>query len=109
MSVARLIEREFGGRLIVHEKIVSVTVTPVEVVSMNPDRLALLIQNIGVNNVYISTKPNVAVGEGLLLLANGGTIAYHWREDGYAPLYQWFAIATGDSKLYVQEYVLIKY
>jgi len=60
--------------------------------------------NVGNYNVYIAMAQDVAVGNGLLLPANGGFIVFNWRDDGLLPTKEWYGIADGgDSKLYVVE------
>jgi len=108
MSVVGLIQKEFGGKLIPYESIVTVGTTPVKIVENNPERAAVVIQNIGPYNAYISTKPQVSVGNGLLIFANGGGITYLYKEDGYLAIVELYAVAPAETTLYIQELVISK-
>jgi hypothetical protein len=103
-----LIQREYGGKVVPFDAVISVGTTPIQLVKANPQRTGLLIQNIGSYNVYISRSSNVSAGNGLLLMANGGSIIMHWREDGYMVLDTWYAVGSGSTTLYIQELILIK-
>ena len=108
MSVVGLIQKEFGGKLIPYETVITVGVVPTKIVENNPERAAVIIQNVGAYNVYISTKPDVSIGNGLLLFANGGGITYLYKEDGYLAIVELYAVAPAETKLYVQELVISK-
>ena len=108
MSIVGLIQKEFGAKLIPYESIVTVGTTPVRIIENNPERAAVIIQNVGAYNVYISTKPDVSIGNGLLLFANGGGITYIYKEDGYLAIVELYAVAPAETKLYIQELVISK-
>jgi hypothetical protein len=44
-----------------------------EAVSSNPTRKALVISNLGTQNVFLNIGADAEVNKGILLLANGGT------------------------------------
>jgi len=110
MSVIKLIQEKFGGRVVPRTSIKTIeTGKSVEVVKDNPNRVGLLIQNIGSYSIYMNIENPATVGGGLLLLSNGGTYSINWEEDGILPCKSHHAIASGgNSTVIVIELILIR-
>ena len=68
---------------------------PTELCKNNPNRLGLVISNVGDYPVYISFEKDVAASEGLLLNANGGFVGFQWNEDFDITGWGWHGIASG--------------
>ncbi len=82
----------------------TVGVTPVVVLTNNPDRLSVLVVNLSAVGVYLKPAPNVSASSGVKLNANGGTFSLLWEEDFHLTGYEWWAIAeaAGASILVVE-------
>jgi len=110
MSVIKLMREKFGGRVVPMTSIKTITTTSsVEVVKDNPNRVGLLIQNIGSYSIYVNIESAATAGSGLLLLSSGGTYSVGWEEDGILPCKSHHAIASGgNSTVIVIELILIR-
>lgn len=84
----------FGGRTYSQEKVTSVTITRINLLPNNPNRVYWRLINEGAHDVRISTDPGVSVNSGWLLVANGGTIDVTFEEDGETVGYTLYAIAN---------------
>jgi len=73
----------------------SVGVTAVKILSNNPKRMSVLIQNLSANTVYIGLKPDVSNTNGILLAANGGSITLQYDKDFQLVTNEMYAIASG--------------
>lgn len=47
----------------------------------NPNRVGLIISNIGSNIIRVSNNVSMAADEGLHIVPNGGTLQFIWAED----------------------------
>jgi len=101
--LADYIQREFGFDLVAEfpPKVVSIGSTPTELVKGNPDRVMLLIQNIGAEDAYIHFDQRVSTSLGLLVPKNGGGWVFLGREDGEIVGYPWYAITGTSTTLYL--------
>jgi len=101
--LADYIQREFGFDLIAEfpPRVVSVTSSVTELVKSNPDRVMLMIQNIGADDVYVHFDQNVSSTLGLLIPKNGGGWVFLGREDGELVGYPWFAISPTSTTVYL--------
>jgi hypothetical protein len=106
-ALSDYIQKKFGvkTRTVVNPKgDVDVATTVTSIVDQNPDRLALLIINIGSNNVYLGFNQEVSTTRGILIVANGGSYSMIADEDlelvGY-PVYG--VTSTGISRVFVVE------
>lgn len=83
---------------------VSESLPPTILAQNNPNRLELILSNVGDYNVYINSKITYDVAEGLLLTPNGGFTALMWNEDFDIVGYSWYGLAeTGAGIVVVYE------
>ena len=86
-----------------HQNVLGAAVA-LQICTNHPDRLQVIIMNMGVNNVYIGFTSAVAITNGLLLAANGGMLQFTAPDDGDLPSRQLWAIAAaGAPTIYVIE------
>ena len=88
-KLSELIERRFGVKTrAVVGTVNSVAALGDEIARANPDRLALIIINISLNNVIVAFDKLVSVGRGILLAPTGGNLVLTVEDDfelvGYA-------------------------
>lgn len=96
------LQKEFDGHFQELESLVATSTTAAQAVPNNPDRLGLLIVNVGGDNVTLGLKQGVTASNGVLLAANGGSMSLDVREDFTLVTREWFAIATANTpNLYV--------
>ena len=75
----------------------------------NGDRLALAVVNIGISNVYIGLSAGVSGGNGILLVANGGSFTIDVRRDMTLPSRAWWTVSSGTpNPLYVLELIGVR-
>lgn len=104
-----MVRREFGGDTSYNVNVFDVATTPIQILKNNPQRVMVVVQNIGAANVYINFNVNVSSSDGLLLAANGGLISLIVKEDGALVCSEMYAVGDGTSKLMVLEvYILGK-
>ena len=72
----------------------AVAVTATHLWRASPDRVALVIQNIGAQNMYVGTSPTVSATNGLLLGAGGGVMSLSAEQDGETPTREWWGLAA---------------
>lgn len=82
------------------------TSTAGRIVKGNPNRVGLLVVNLGDNNIVIAPDNDVALDKGILIGANGGKVYFRWDVDFDMCASTFWGIAdTTDSKIYVLEVV----
>lgn len=99
---------EFGVKTtIVENPVVSqVATTVTQVFSSNPNRLALVIINLGAKSVYVAPSRDPSANKGIFLGASGGSMTLKWNEDFELVSHDWHAIAIGAaSNVYCLEVV----
>lgn len=97
---------KFGGVFTELESSPSSAIVAASVVGNNPDRLGLLIENLGANTVFLSLAPNPSSTKGMALAPNGGSVSLTVDEDFTLVTRQFFAASPGGaSQLYVSEMV----
>lgn len=98
------IAKEYGGSFEEIEQTISVLTTVTKLVGNNPERLALILINVGANDVYVKPSNNPGVEQGLLLAAFGGSVSLNVRSDLTLPTREWYGIAdTTASTVYAIE------
>ena len=105
-----IIQERFGVKTSYNEQpeVAQIETTVTKILSYNPNRLAVVIVNTGANNVYLAPSRIVAVGQGILLTANGGSATLNILEDFDLANMEWFGIADGAaSTCYVNEVVSV--
>lgn len=99
-------EAALGGPCTEIETNPTIQATVTNVVNNSPDRVGLVIINLGANDVYIAMNAGVSNTNGLKLPANGGSVSMNVRDDFVIPSRQWFGIANGGaSTIYCLEEV----
>lgn len=76
---------------------VSETSPPTLLVPNNPNRLELILSNVGDYNIYIHTEVDYTIPEGMLLTPNGGFMSLIWNEDFDVTGYSWYGLAQTDA------------
>lgn len=100
------LEKKFGGRFTELESSPALAATAAAITGNNPDRLGLLIVNLGANTGYFGLRPNVSASNGFALAANGGSVSLSVDEDFTLVTRELFGIGPGGaSQLYVLELV----
>ena len=110
MDVYGIIQKEYGVNVDFAENRVTDTVntTVTKIAMNNPNRLGLIILNLGAYDIYVAPTSDVSLDKGILLTANGGGISFNLREDFMLPALSWYAIANGGaSKVYVLEVIAV--
>lgn len=81
-------------------------VAAAQVVANNPDRLGLLVMDLGANTLFVSTLQSVSANAGIQVAPNGGGMALNVDEDFTLVTRLLFGIApAGNTQLYVLELV----
>lgn len=92
------IEGEFGGPTEEQSVEKSVgTSTAVRVVENDPERLALVLINLGSNTIYVMFDDLVSTTRGLILQPSGGFMSVNVRSDQTLPTREWYALASGGT------------
>lgn len=76
-----------------------------KILSNNPNRLAVLIINLGSNSCYIGFDRDVSSTKGILVSQLGGSASLLWNEDFELTGYEMYAKGTLADTLYVVEIV----
>lgn len=99
-------EQELGGPCVENESYPVISNSASVIAQGNGDRVGLLIMNLSVNNINVSTQGNVTANSGILLPAAGGYLSINVRDDFTLPSREWSGIGTGLScQLYVLEII----
>ena len=82
--------------------------TKTRITSNNSNRLALTVINLGSYNCYIAPNPDIELGKGILLVANGGGISFSVEEDFILPSLEFWGISESEAnKVFVLEVIAI--
>ena len=80
-----------------------------QILSFNPNRLGLILINNSGSNLYVSFRNTVAVGAGIRLSANGGSLALKWDVDFELCGSEIYGIADGaGGNVYFNEIVALQ-
>lgn len=108
MPLADLLRDQFGvkTRPRVNPVVSQVETVATKLADNNPNRLALIVINLGTTAMYIGLDSEVSAEKGIYVGANGGSLALIWNEDFDMVAWEWFAVAiTSANKVYVIEVV----
>lgn len=98
------IDRQFEAQ----PKSIAVATSLTTILKNNPNRLAVIIINVGANNSYIGFDQNVSSTNGIFLAANGGSLSINYQQDLTLSQYEMNAISiTAPSTFYVIELLAI--
>lgn len=98
-TLPELLNNAFGVRTRVNLNPVvsSVGTVPTQIVGNNPNRVGLLIVNLGVNNLFVLPEPDPSAAKGILLAPNGGDLVITWYEDFDWAMYEEWGIAPAGA------------
>ena len=85
------VAREYPGQYEEQDAQVTVGVAPSLVLLPNPERMSVGLVNTGPTNIYISPDSKLSVGNGVMLLAGGGSFTMNVRDDLTLPTLGWYA------------------
>ena len=108
--LAEYVEAKFGVRTDTRENplVSSVGVSPERICRSEPDRLALMIFNLSVNEVYLGWFNDVSSTKCVLLPSNGGCATFIADEDlELVGREFWAAASAADSAIFVMEILAI--
>lgn len=89
--------KRFGGSTYPREKVQSVPITRIDLLPNDPNRVYWRLINEGINDVRVSTAPDVSATSGWLLQNSGGMIEMTFEDDGETVGYTLYAIANGGA------------
>lgn len=103
-AAARFVAKEFGGAFRVRQEVVTVGTASIVAAPNDPDRVALILVNLGATTITISFQPAAVAGQGILLLDNGSDYSVNVRDDAIIPAWQHTVVssAVGGSLLVVE-------
>lgn len=106
-GAARLyLQKKFGGFFREQESTPSSAVAAASIVNAHPDRLGLLVVNLGVNVVTLGLTGAVTSSAGFDIAPNGGGVSFDVDEDFTLVTRQLFATSPGGaSQMYVLELI----
>ena len=106
MTLRQFIQVQYGIRVDVIEKIVTVGVTPTAIVGNNPNRLSYTLSNTSQQSIYTAENPSVSVNNGFQVTP-AGFQTFDWRTDGDTVGYELNGISSAPSTIFVREVVII--
>lgn len=105
-AARRFSAERFGGSLRILEAFEDVGTETVIAVKQDPDRVALLVTNIGSTQLTFRFRSPVTAGEGILLPGNGDTLSLDVERDGDTVAWRLFGIsAVAGGRIHVVETV----
>lgn len=74
----------------------------------DPNRVAAVIVNLGTGTCYLRPSGVASSSVGIILIANGGSLAMNWQDDLSMQTLEWHGAASADNQsILVLELVLI--
>lgn len=106
-GAARLyLQQRFGGFFRESESVPVSAAVAASVVNGHPDRLGLLVVNLGVNTVTLGLDGTISANKGFEIAPGGGGVSFDVDEDFTLVTRQFFAVSpAGNSQLYVLEMI----
>lgn len=105
-AAAKLATADFGGIFTTRDSVVAVGAAAIAAVQPDPNRIGLVLFNIGTTNLTLRPGAVVVSGQGILLLGNGANFSLNIRDDADIPAAGFYAISDlGGGLLYVLEFV----
>lgn len=108
--VADLIRERLGVAFyeVENPEISSVGTTALTVFRANPNRAALLLVNLSVNNVFAAVRGTPSSTNGIRLGPSGGSLILWWEDDATLPTREWRVVAdAAGSTLYSLEILIL--
>jgi hypothetical protein len=99
LTLRDMIQELFAVQTAAKDSVVNVLTTspPTLVADNNPNRLSLIVSNVGSNLVYMKFDNDVTAPDGILLVPNGGFISFLWDEDFDVVGWGMYGIADGGA------------
>lgn len=105
-AARRFSVERFGGSLRILEAFVDIDTETVVAVQQDPDRVALLVTNVGTTQLTFRFRSPVLTGEGILLLGNGDSLGLNVENDGDTVAWRLFGISDAiNGRIHVVETV----
>lgn len=107
-AARRYTEQLLGGPTTEQESNPTVGAAVSQLVAQNPDRVGLLVMNVGTQILYIKTAYDVSSTNGLELSPGGGSVSFNVRDDFTLPAREFAAISpSGNTNVYVLEEIAL--
>lgn len=87
-AAAQFVAQQYGGGFVVRSGTVAVGVAPVVIVPNDPDRVAVIVINIGTTQVTLAFRGDLTAGQGIVLLDNGSAYSVNVRDDAILPAWE---------------------
>jgi len=88
------IEGVYGGPTEEVDYEYTLTTSATRVLSLDPERLAISLFNLGSNDVYLMFDELVSSSRGILVFPGGGFWGVNVRDDQTLPTREWYALTT---------------
>ena len=99
-------DQQLGGPTTENESNPTCQISITQLVKNNPDRVGILIMNLGSFDAFIAFNANVGSTNGIKLAANGGIFAANVRDDFTVPAREYSGIASGGATaIYILEII----
>lgn len=89
--------REFGGLVTETDLSVSVGTSITRLVENDPDRVMLILVNLGSVPIYLQPGNTPSSSNGISLGQNGGNLIVNARDDGTLPTREWYGVSPGSA------------
>jgi hypothetical protein len=93
-AAAQWIAKEYGGNFRVRSRTMTVDAASLTVAPNDPDRVALILINVGATSITISFDPTAVINQGIQLLDNGSLYSVNVRDDLIMPAWAHQAIGS---------------
>lgn len=102
-----LIKSHFGigSRPVFNRVATTINTTATRFLANDPDRVGVIISNVGTSTIYIGLSNSVSTTSGIPLFS-GGSITLKWENDFESVTHERWAVASGAaSTVYVEEVI----
>jgi hypothetical protein len=107
-AVLEFVRSQFGGDVTEVESNPTIGNAVTDVCTNNGDRVALVIVNVGTQNLFLNLNSGVSSTNGIELSGGGGVIGLNARDDFTLPARNWKGISPlGNTNVYVLEIIRI--
>ena len=77
-----------------------------QIVKDDPNRLALMVINLGSYDLFLAPDPQVSATRGIFVASAGGSWGVEWQEDYILPILGWYAYAADTTDLLIIELII---
>lgn len=104
LTLQELVEQQYGVKTDVKISTIALTTTAQRICDNNPNRVGLLILNLGSTKSFINWSTGVSSTNGIQLVNNGGDFSLTWLEDFNIVGYEMYGVgSSGGETLFVAE------